>query len=198
MKRSAFIVVPAGDRAIIARYPTRPSRNLSATLIALADAARALDGVLDAVPGHRTVLIETMPGAAATVAAAVRTLDPKPKTTGWTAHRIPVRYDGPDLTWASQHLRLPVEEIVRMHAATTYDVRLIGSPGFVYLSPAPAALHMPRRDEPRREVPAGSVGIGGRQAGIYARAMPGGWRILGTALEVPGFLPGDRVRFSPA
>jgi KipI family sensor histidine kinase inhibitor len=194
----AFTTERLGDRAIALRFASRPTRELSAVLISLAEQARALPGVLDAVPGHRTVLIETHPGSADAVAAAVRSLVPQPRTSGWTTHRIPVWYDGPDLEWAADHLDMPVAEIVRMHAATTYDVRMIGSPGFVYLSAAPAQLHMPRRDEPRVEVAAGSVGIGGRQAGIYARAMPGGWRILGRAVELPELAPGDRVRFEPA
>ena len=192
---AAFTAERVGDRAIVARFATRPSRELSAALIALAQQAREIHGVLDAVPGHRTVLIEVEPGVQDDALAAVRALVPRPQTSGWTVHRIPVRYDGEDMEWASELLGMPVDEIARMHAATTYDVRMIGSPGFVYLSQAPAQLHMPRREEPRREVPPGSVGIGGRQTGIYARAMPGGWRLLGMAPSLPELRPGDRVRF---
>jgi len=191
----AFTVERAGDRAIVARFAARPSRELSAVLIDLAGQAREIVGVVDAVPGHRTVLVEVEPGAQDATLAAVRALAPRPRTSGWTVHRIPVRYDGEDLAWASEFLHMAPEEIARMHAATTYDVRMIGSPGFVYLSQAPAQLHMPRREEPRREVAAGSVGVGGRQTGIYARAMPGGWRLLGTAATLPDLRPGDRVRF---
>ncbi|MCA1832081.1 MAG: allophanate hydrolase subunit 1 [Actinomycetota bacterium] len=194
----AFTTEVAGDRAVIVRFASRPTRDLSGMLIALAEAARLVDGVVDAVPGHRTVLVETDPGAASSVEPAIRSLRPVPRTTGWTQHVVDVAYDGPDLEWASSHLGMSVAEIIRMHAATTYDVRLIGSPGFVYLSQAPAQLHMPRRDEPRQLVPRGSVGIGGKQTGIYACAMPGGWRILGTTSSLPYLRPGDRVRFRPA
>jgi KipI family sensor histidine kinase inhibitor len=64
---------------------------------------------------------------------------------------------------------------------------------------------MPRRAEPRLEVPAGSVGIGGAQTGIYPAASPGGWQLLGrTELKLfdparnpPTLMqPGDRVRFT--
>jgi KipI family sensor histidine kinase inhibitor len=195
---NVFTTETAGDRAVIVRFPSRPSRELSASLISLAEQARSLGGVLDAIPGHRTVLVETAPGAAPGVASLVRALAPKPRERAFATHAIEVRYDGEDLAWASEFLSMPADEIVRMHSATTYDVRMIGSPGFVYLSQAPAQLHMPRRDEPRREVPAGSIGIGGRQAGIYARAMPGGWRLLGTTSSLPELRPGDRVRFVPA
>lgn len=195
---SAFTTERAGDRAVILRFPSRPSRELSAALISLAEQARDLPGVVDAVPGHRTVLIETAREPLDALVDEVRALRPAPRTSGWTVHRVAVRYDGEDLAWASEFLGMPVAEIVRMHSATTYDVRMIGSPGFVYLSAAPARLRMPRRNEPRREVPAGSVGIGGRQAGIYAREMPGGWRLLGTAPALPDLAPGDRVRFEAA
>ncbi|EAW8136165.1 carboxyltransferase domain-containing protein, partial [Salmonella enterica] len=67
-------------------------------------------------------------------------------------------------------------------------------------------LHMPRRAEPRLQVPAGSVGIGGAQTGIYPLSTPGGWQLIGlTPLklfdpmrEPPVLLrPGDSVRFVP-
>jgi inhibitor of KinA len=65
---------------------------------------------------------------------------------------------------------------------------------------------MQRLQTPRLRVPAGSVGIGGAQTGIYPRSGPGGWRILGRTQTVlfdprhspPSLLsPGDRVRFVP-
>lgn len=65
---------------------------------------------------------------------------------------------------------------------------------------------MPRRAEPRLSVPAGSVGIGGSQTGIYPQAAPGGWQLIGrTPLALfnpqdtpPTLLrPGDNVRFVP-
>jgi len=55
-------------------------------------------------------------------------------------------------------------------------------------------------------VPAGSVGIAGGQAGLYPRATPGGWRLVGRtpialfdASRDPAslLLPGDAVRFVP-
>jgi KipI family sensor histidine kinase inhibitor len=67
------------------------------------------------------------------------------------------------------------------------------------------ALATPRQDEPRLSIPAGSVGIGGEQTGIYPLASPGGWQLLGRTampLFVPGqqpptlLRPGDRVRFT--
>jgi KipI family sensor histidine kinase inhibitor len=96
---------------------------------------------------------------------------------------------------------------VELHAAATYQVYFLGfAPGFAYLGGLPAALHTPRLCTPRPLVPAGSVGIAGRQTGVYPLATPGGWRLIGrTSLvlfapqRTPMSLlqPGDEVRFVP-
>ena len=37
----------------------------------------------------------------------------------------------------------------------------------------------PRLQTPRTKIPAGAVGIGGKQTGIYPLASPGGWQLIG-------------------
>jgi inhibitor of KinA len=37
----------------------------------------------------------------------------------------------------------------------------------------------PRLETPRVVIPAGSVGIGGSQTGVYPIDSPGGWRLIG-------------------
>ena len=68
--------------------------------------------------------------------------------------------------------------------------------------PNPVTLRVVRRE--RIRVPAGSVGIGGSQTGIYPAGSPGGWQIIGRTderlfrpeLDPPTLLHiGDRVRF---
>ena len=121
---------------------------------------------------------------------------------------IPVRYggdDGPDLADVAAHTGLTPEEVVRRHSAGTYTVYFLGfQPGFAYLGGLDPALATPRRTEPRLAVPAGAVGIGGEQTGVYPAAAPGGWQLIGRT-ELPLFLPerdppsllapGDTVRF---
>src|SRR5262249_36917395 len=79
------------------------------------------------------------------------------------------------------------------------------SPGFPYLGYLPTALcGVPRLTAPRLHVEPGSVGLTGRQTGIYPEARPGGWNLIGrTPLVlvdvVDGYFPlrtGDRVRFA--
>lgn len=123
---------------------------------------------------------------------------------------IPVVYGGaagPDLPVVAEHSRLSERQVVELHASTEYVVWFLGfQPGFPYLGGLPETLHTPRRAEPRLSVPAGSVGIGGEQTGIYPLATPGGWQLIGqTPLALfnpdnndPVLLrPGDRVRFIP-
>ena len=80
------------------------------------------------------------------------------------------------------------------------------TPGFSYLGGMDATLETPRLPEPRERIPAGSVGIAGRQTGVYPIDSPGGWNLIGrTPLRlfdpgrpVPIFLnAGMWVRFVP-
>jgi inhibitor of KinA len=121
-------------------------------------------------------------------------------------HRIPCCYEFErDGSRIQEYTRLPWNEVVSLHAATEYTVYAIGfCPGFPYLGYLPPALcGVPRLESPRLRVEAGSVGLTGRQTGIYTEARPGGWNIVGrTPLELvnvrDGYFPlrtGDRVQF---
>jgi KipI family sensor histidine kinase inhibitor len=123
---------------------------------------------------------------------------------------IPVVYGtaaGPDLGEVARHAGLTEKQVVELHSSMDYVVWFLGfQPGFPYLGGLPEQLATPRRDEPRLQVPAGSVGIGGAQTGIYPLATPGGWQLIGhTPLPLfdperdePVLLrPGDTVRFIP-
>jgi inhibitor of KinA len=121
-------------------------------------------------------------------------------------HRIPCCYDFPlDLARVAGHTGLSADEVIRLHAAAEYTVYAIGfCPGFPYLGYLPEPLcGVPRLPTPRLRVEAGSVGLTGRQTGIYTEERPGGWNLVGrTPLELvnvrDGYFPlrtGDRVRF---
>jgi inhibitor of KinA len=121
-------------------------------------------------------------------------------------HHIPCCYEmGPDLDRVARHGGLDREEVIRLHGATEYTVYAIGfCPGFPYLGYLPGPLcGVPRLDEPRLSVPVGSVGLTGRQTGIYTEKRPGGWNLIGRTplclVDVAtGYFPlrtGDRVRF---
>lgn len=123
---------------------------------------------------------------------------------------IPVLYGGdagPDLVSGAAALSLSVDALVQRHCAPSYQVAMLGfAPGFPYLLGLDPGLSLPRLERPRARVPAGSVGIGGEQSGIYPQAGAGGWRLIGrtplrlfdAVRERPARLQaGDRVRFVP-
>ena len=114
---------------------------------------------------------------------------------------VPVRYNGPDLAFVAAFHHLALDEVIALHSSTEYLVAFLGfAPGFAYLLGLPPQLATPRLDQPRPQVPAGSVGIAGHQTGIYPAASPGGWRLIGETdrpLTPDWVLPGDRVRFVP-
>lgn len=104
--------------------------------------------------------------------------------------RLPVCYDldfGIDLEEVSATLDMPVKEIIALHTKNAYTVYGIGFlPGFMYLGGLPPALETPRKDTPRLNVAKGSVGLAGKQTGIYPQNSPGGWNIIGNC-SVPMF-----------
>ncbi|WP_048639605.1 5-oxoprolinase subunit PxpB [Brenneria goodwinii] len=123
---------------------------------------------------------------------------------------IPVTYGGeagPDLALVADHCCLTEKQVVEAHASASYIVYFLGfQPGFAYLGGLDERLYVPRRAEPRLQVVAGSVGIGGSQTGIYPLSTPGGWQLIGrTSLPLfnpqsmpPTLLhPGDNIRFLP-
>jgi inhibitor of KinA len=99
---------------------------------------------------------------------------------------------------------ITVEEVVALHLSKTYRVYMLGFlPGFSYLGEVDERIATPRKPQPQT-VAAGSVGIAGKQTGIYPLASPGGWQIIGrTPLKIfeanadePALLrAGDRVQF---
>lgn len=121
---------------------------------------------------------------------------------------VPVDYggeNGPDLYEVAKMHNITTRELIKRHTAPTYTVYFVGfMPGFVYLGGLDSSIHTARRSIPRLKIPAGSVGIGGSQTGVYPGESPGGWQIIGNTKmsffdierEVPSlFLPGDQLRF---
>lgn len=160
--------------------------------------------VVEAVLGARTVLLRGHPPTLRTL--AVRTA-PAPDVSAADAreHVVPVRYDGPDLVEVARLTGLTETEVVAAHGGTPWTVAFGGfAPGFAYLVDGDPRLEVPRRATPRSSVPTGAVGLAGPFSGVYPRASPGGWQLLGTTDTVlfdvdrtPAALlaPGDTVRF---
>ncbi len=203
-------IVPLGDSALIVRV----GDSLGAVLKTLQKLeASSLPGVTEIAPAFASVAVFfESPGkleaglASADVALRGRTRRIKAAVKKRLVE-VPVCYDAAfalDLETVAQHCGLSPNEVVTRHAAARYDVRCVGfTPGFPFLGGLPAKLATPRREKPRTLVPAGAVGIGGAQTGIYPLPSPGGWNIIGrTPLQLfdgkrePAALlrAGDRVR----
>lgn len=174
----------------------------------------AADGVWadveDLVPAARTLLV--VGNGAADLARigeqaqrAAATLSPADDGCDGEIVEISVRYDGPDLEDVAEHTGLRREEIIGAHTAQIWRVGFFGfAPGFAYLLGDDDRLQVPRREEPRTKVPAGSVGLAGEFSSVYPRESPGGWQLIGstqdpmwdTDRDPPALLgPGSRVRF---
>lgn len=200
-------VLPYGDRALLLE-PADP-----ATVLTVRDwlVAQGYPGVVAVVPAARTVLVKVDPALLPVIRlrellVGAEPVPPADTVTGELLE-LPVRYDGADLAGVAEHLAMGTEELIGLHSAAEYTVRFCGfSPGFGYLSGLDPRLQLPRLATPRPSVPAGSVAIADEFTGVYPRATPGGWRLLGrtgVALfdlnrQPPALLtPGTRVRFVP-
>ena len=124
---------------------------------------------------------------------------------------IPIKFDREsalDLEFVAERSGLNWDDVINIFTGTTYRVFMLGFlPGFSYLGEVDERIATPRRDSPRLSVPKGSVGIAGKQTGIYSLESPAGWQIIGrtdTEMfkpvdESPCLLaPGDNVRFVAA
>ena len=121
---------------------------------------------------------------------------------------IPVCYDvefGIDLEEIVQLKKIDINSIIKLHTTAVYTVYFIGFlPGFLYLGGLHQQLFMDRKANPRLKVLKGSVGIGGKQTGVYPNDSAGGWNIIGKTPVIffdvnksnPCFAkPGDTIKF---
>jgi KipI family sensor histidine kinase inhibitor len=112
---------------------------------------------------------------------------------------------GPDLDLVADELGLSADDVVSMHTATPWTIRLRASPAGLPMMDGPAMpASVSRNPTPRVRVAPGSVGLSGQQCVVYPVASPGGWRLIGrtpirlldlATEELVPYRPGDRLRF---
>ena len=207
-------VAPAGDRALLITLGTIIDPALLGQVLALDRVLqdRRPSGLLGTVPAYASLLChyDASLTDAARLEASIRQLEGRvePSIPSGAIVDIPTRYDGPDLPEVALKTNLTPAAVIEQHAGREYLVYCVGfAPGFTYCGALPDQLLVPRMASPRLGVPAGSIGIAGRQTGIYAVESPGGWNLIGrttlrlfnpTADPPVRFKPGDRLRFLPA
>lgn len=198
---------PLGDQAVLAYFPDEAA----ACRFALHVRQLREPWLIDVVPAYASVAVYFDLGQTGFTQVRQRlthlSADPQADLAVHDRlHPIPCCYElGLDLDRVAQHTGLGREEVIRLHSGSEYTIYAIGfSPGFPYLGYLPEALcGVPRLPSPRLRVEAGSVGLAGRQTGIYPEPKPGGWNLIGrTPLELvhlaDNYFPlraGDRVQF---
>jgi KipI family sensor histidine kinase inhibitor len=179
---------------------------------AVTTAAAGFTDIVEIVPAATTVLVVVRDEAP--VAPLRQALAALPVAAGGAVAKsdqvveIPVHYDGEDLAEVARLTGLDVRDVISAHSGSEWRVAFCGfAPGFAYLSWGDSRLAVPRRQEPRTSVPAGSVALAGEFSAIYPRSSPGGWQLIGHTemivfdvdREPPSLLqPGVAVRFVEA
>ena len=199
-----------GEGALLVEYPGASEESANRAAIAAARRLSARAGVLDAIPGARTLYLAVEDRLDRPALEDELASDAGAAAPG-RAVRVPVRYGGelgPDLAELARARGMTPEELARRHAAGSYRVAFLGfAPGFAYCVGLPEELAAPRLATPRTRVPAGTLAIGGSYTGIYPSETPGGWRLIGrsparlfdpTADPPTLFLPGDSATFESA
>jgi KipI family sensor histidine kinase inhibitor len=217
---SAPTIEPLGDQALLLRWGNLADVTVNRRVHALAAKLRGARApwLVDCVPAYASLALffdeASIPGAdpLAVVSDVLSAIFEEPEIQSDAAAsrlvEIPVCYGGeygPDLDDVAAACGLSAAQVVETHSQTEYLVAMLGfSPGFPYLLGLAPELAVARLPTPRVRVPAGSVGIGGTQTGVYPNEGPGGWRLIGRTPQAmfearrdpPAFvLPGDRVRF---
>lgn len=182
--------LPTGDLGLLVEFGDKidPEINQKVRKMFMTLEKVAIDGVTEAVPTYRSILIFYDPSKTSFERLQQEILSiekrlgevtiPPPETV-----EIPVLYGGeygPDLDFVAQHNRLTPEEVIEIHATESYLIYMLGfTPGFPFLGGLSERLFTPRLKTPRALVPAGSVGIANDQTGIYPIDSPGGWQLIG-------------------
>jgi KipI family sensor histidine kinase inhibitor len=205
-------IAPLGDSAITIAFGDEISEELNdrAVAEALRISSARVAGVCDVVPAYASLTIHYDPRRIvySDLVSRLSAIGPQAEQStpgAAVTHEIPVRYDGEDLEDVAARCNLTVNEVIAIHTGREYRVFVLGFvPGFAYLGPLDPRLMLPRRDAPRKRVPAGSVAIAEAQTGVYPAETPGGWHLIGTtdalmfnpAGKKPALLSvGDHVRF---
>ena len=208
-------IIPLGDSSLLVQFGNEIDLSTNQHVHTLASLLDALpfEGMIETVPAYGTLLLQYDP-LIVSYTEAKSFLNEKISQIDETLSRkqrlveVPVRYGGEygiDLESVARHLHLQVEDVIRLHTQRTYTVYMMGfTPGFPYMGKLDDALVMPRLENPRTHVPAGTVAIAGLQTGIYPIVSPGGWQLIGwtplqlfdPASDTPFlFSPGDEVKF---
>lgn len=219
-------IFPLGDGALTIDFGNEISVACNDRAIALCDYFEKLHfpGFIEAVPAYSSAAIfydtpqvhrafSTFATAFAAVSDLARSalleMPSAPEIAGRSLE-VPVDFGNDaalDLPFILDTSAIRREEFIEIFTSKIYRVYMLGFlPGFAYMGEVDERIAVPRKQSPRLKIPKGSIGIAGRQTGIYPLESPGGWQIIGrTNTEM--FTPdgedlcwvnaGDAVTFVP-
>lgn len=210
-------ILAEGDSSllIVFEQSIRPEVNRRIAALVKLIRQQQIEGIVDMIPTYASLLINYNPLVISyseiyqRIICIVR-LDTQVDSIRKKVYEIPVFYGGeygPDLGTIAEHAGISEDEVVSIHSSQDYLIYMLGFlPGFTYLGGLDERIHTPRLANPRVRIPAGSVGIGGSQTGIYPLDSPGGWQLMGMT-PVKTYDPGrekpilveagDYIRFRP-
>ena len=219
-----YSISPLGESALTITFGDAISTDISDLVTSLAEQIenRPFTGFVESVPGYSSLTVffdvdkaksrfrTSLTGfeiVKSLTEIEIQNLDDKPMQVAKT-HDIPVSFDStiaPDLDYVASINGISPKEVIEIFVSEAYRVYMLGFlPGFPYMGKLNKKIAAPRKKSPRTKIAKGSVGIAGRQTGIYPLESPGGWQIIGrTKAEL--FSPdaettvllraGDLVRF---
>ncbi|MCI7129649.1 MAG: 5-oxoprolinase subunit PxpB [Lachnospiraceae bacterium] len=210
-------ILTAGDSSILIQFGNAIDPDINAKIAATVQLMKEqhIEGVVDIIPAFCSLLINYDPRVISYDEMKIRmekilSVEIEAGARKKKVFEIPVCYGGefgPDLAMIAEHAGLSEQEVIDIHTSTDYLIYMLGFlPGFTYLGGLDERIHTPRLANPRIRIPAGSVGIGGSQTGIYPMDSPGGWQLMGMTpvktydpeREVPILVEaGDYIRFVP-
>jgi inhibitor of KinA len=185
-------MLKAGEQGLIVEFGTEIDPVINARVHRLAKTLKAKmpEYIQDVVPTYRSLMVyfdplaisrETLQENIAQYLDDLGSVSAASDTARIIT--IPVSYGGefgPDLEFVAKHNSITEDEVVAIHTSIPYLVYMLGfAPGFPYLGGMSERIATPRLASPRVKIPAGSVGIAGKQTGIYPLESPGGWQLIG-------------------
>lgn len=220
---------PLGDSAVIVQLGegVSPAIHKKVRNLSILIKAHAFEGFVECVPAYQNLTVYYNPYSVHLSNQEDQRITPFQKVCAFINNlllqldkeevsfeertiTIPVLYGGeygPDLVYVANYHDLSVEEVIHTHSEGDYLVYMIGfAPGFPFIGGMDEKIATPRKETPRLTIDPGSVGIAGKQTGVYSLETPGGWQIIGrTPIDLffpqqspPTLLqPGDTIQFKP-
>ena len=180
----------SGDRGLTIEFGDMISEEINKKVMNMKDLIESsnISGIEEVVPTYRSILVYYNPFKIKydILVSQLRNIEnnsSKQELKDSVVIEIPTVYGdiyGPDIEKVAKTNKLSIQEVIKIHTSKEYLIYMLGfTPGFPYLGGMDERLTTPRIETPRIKISSGSVGIAGKQTGIYPIESPGGWNLIG-------------------